>query len=147
MVSLIVTTIDRVAELERLLTTLDAQSYKDFEVLVVDQNPDDRLVAVVQKHQGLTIRHLRSGRGLSRGRNAGLRAAKGDIIAVPDDDCWYPDQLLATVTEWLALHPEFDALFTGARTADHKLMAPKWAPGPGRCTMENVWYCAAGTFA
>src|SRR5271157_329696 len=141
MVSLIVTTIDRVAELERLLTSLDAQSYKDFEVLVVDQNPDDRLVAVVQKHQGLTIRHLRSGRGASRGRNVGIRAAQGDIIAIPDDDCWYPDQLLATVSGWFETHPEFDALFTSMRNPEIKRMLHKWPPGSCRCTKETVWHC------
>src|ERR1035438_5948609 len=147
MVSLIVATFNRVDELERLLTSLDEQTYKDFEVIVVDQKSDDRLVPVLPRHPGLTVRHLRCEVGVSRARNAGLRAAKGDIIAVPDDDCWYPAQLLATVTGWFKMHPEFDALLTGARNADNKLMAPKWAPGPCRCTKENVWYCAAGAFA
>ena len=36
MVSLIVATRTRVAELERLLASLDTQSYKDFEVIVID---------------------------------------------------------------------------------------------------------------
>ncbi len=146
MVSLIVATLNRVEELERLLASLDAQTFEDFEVIVVDQNSHDRLVPVLKRHPALAIRHLRCELGVSRARNAGLRIATGDIIAVPDDDCWYPAQLLATVTEWFNLHPEFDALLTGARNADNKLMAPKWAPGPGRCTKKNIWHCAAGAF-
>jgi len=147
MVSLIVATISRVTELERLLQSLDAQTCKDFEVIVVDQNPDDRLVPTFRRHEGLRIRHLRSGRGLSRARNIGLRAAQGDIIAIPDDDCWYRDQLLAAVTEWFEMHPEFDGLFTSMRTAENRVMAPKWAPGPCRCTKENVWHCAVSITA
>ena len=146
MVSLIVATLNRVDELERLLTSLDDQTFKDFEVIVVDQNLDDRLIAVFRRHEGLRIRHFRSDRGLSRARNVALPAAHGEIIAIPDDDCWYPGQLLATVTKWFETHPEFDALFTGTRNENNKLMAPKWAPGPGRCTKENVWHCTvAGT--
>ena len=121
--------------------SLDAQTFKDFEVIVVDQNPDDRLLPVLRRHEGLRIRHLRSERGLSRARNVALPLVQGDIVAIPDDDCWYPGELLATVTKWFETHPEFDALFTGARSPDNKRMAPKWAPGPCRCTKENVWHC------
>jgi len=142
MVSLIVATVDRTNELERLLASLDAQTFKDLEVIVVDQNCDDRLVPVLRTHEGLRIRRLHSERGLSRARNVALPAAHGDVIALPDDDCWYPDDLLAAVTQWFETHPEFDALSTGARSPDNKLMAPKWAPGPCRCTKENVCHCA-----
>ena len=147
MVSLIVATLNRVKELERLLSSLERQSYKDFEVIVVDQNLDDRLLPILQEHPAVQVRHLRSEPGLSRARNIGLRAAKGDIIALPDDDCWYPDQLLKTVTEWFAMHPEFDSLFTGIRTEDNKQLTPQWAPGPCCCTRENIWYCGASVTA
>jgi|SRR5271157_160999 len=147
MISLIVGTLDRVTELERLLTSLDAQTFKDFEVIVVDQNPDDRLAPVLRRHQGLKVRHMRSGPGLSRARNVGLRAAKGETIAIPDDDCWYPRELLASVAGWFELHPEFDTLFPTMRSADGKPVGPKWHPGPCCCTKENLWDCAASTTA
>lgn len=38
-------------------------------------------------------------RGLSRGRNRGLATIRGEIIAFPDDDCWYGPKLLAQVSE------------------------------------------------
>ena len=47
MISLIVATLNRVTELDRLSATLEEQDYLDFEVLVVDQNLDDRLVPVL----------------------------------------------------------------------------------------------------
>src|SRR5271166_5434820 len=120
MISLIVATMDRVTELERLLTSLDCQSYKEFEVIVVDQNPDDRLLLVLRSHEALTIRHLRCSPGASRARNVGLRIAGGDIIAFPDDDCWYPEGLLASVVAWFQSHQEFSGLLATLRGPDGK---------------------------
>lgn len=141
MISLIVSTLNRVSELDRLLGSLRAQTYEDFEVIVVDQNPDDRLLPVLRKHEGLAIRHLRSGKGLSRARNAGLSLAKGDIIAFPDDDCWYPEQLLAEVTAWFTPHPEFGIFNVVTRSAENQLVGPKWPATARNCTRADVW-CA-----
>jgi glycosyltransferase involved in cell wall biosynthesis len=140
-ISLVVATIDRVEELERLLASLEEQTFKDFEVLIVDQNLDDHLLPVLERHRALTILHLQSVPGLSRARNIGLREAKGQIVAFPDDDCWYPNTLLESVTRWFEDHPEYDGLFTSMRNADNKPMVPKWPPPAGVCTRDNVWDC------
>jgi glycosyltransferase involved in cell wall biosynthesis len=140
MFSLIVATVNRVDELDRLFASLAQQTCQNFEVIVVDQNLDDRLVPVLQKYGRFSIRHLRSEKGLSRARNVALRVARGDIISFPDDDCWYPGDLLATVAQWLEEHPGFDVLFTATRTGEGRLMAPKWAPRSGPCTRKSVPY-------
>ena len=140
-ISLVVATYNRVTELERLLASLDAQTCQDFEVLIVDQNRDDRLLPVLRRHQGLRLRHLRCEPGVSRARNAGLRAASGNILAIPDDDCWYPDGLIASVKEWFASHPDFGAVFAIMRDADGKPMGPRWPTGPCRCTKQNALAC------
>ena len=131
MFSLIVATMNRVSELDRLLTSLGEQSYKDFEVIIVDQNGDDRLSPLVSNHRGMAIRHVRSERGLSRARNAGLQVARGDIIAIPDDDCWYPEGVLAVVQEWFESHPQFDLLLGITHNAEGKPMLPRWPPSVG----------------
>jgi glycosyltransferase involved in cell wall biosynthesis len=147
MISLVVATLNRVTELERLLDSLEAQTYRDFEVLVVDQNPDDRLVSVLGQHARLAIRHLRSQRGLSRARNVGLRVAQGDIIAIPDDDCWYPKDLLATVASWFESHSEYGLLFTALRTAEGALSGPKTPAEARPCTKGDVSTCLAASAA
>ena len=138
-ISLIVPTINRVSELDRLLASLDAQTYRDFEVIIIDQNPDERITPVVRRHGGLAIRHLQSEQGLSRARNAGLRVARGEVIAFPDDDCWYPASLLESVRGWLERNPDFDAVFTTARSADHQPVGPRWPPGPCLVAKTNLW--------
>jgi glycosyltransferase involved in cell wall biosynthesis len=141
-VSLIVATVNRVLELDRLLTSLDGQIYKEFEVIIVDQNQDERLAPLFERHPGLVIKHLRSQRGISRARNVGLGAAKGEIVAIPDDDCWYPQQLLSEVTAWFASHHEFGILNGVMRSAENNLVGPKWPATARNCTRADVWRCA-----
>jgi glycosyltransferase involved in cell wall biosynthesis len=95
-VSLVVSTLGRAAELERLFASLAAQSFRDFEVIIVDQNSDDRLAPVLARARSFPLRHIHTptDRGLSRGRNVGWRIAEGEYVIFPDDDCWYPPDLL-----------------------------------------------------
>ena len=90
--TLVVATYGRCEQVGRLIQTLATQTERDFEVLVVDQNPDDRLVPVLEAaiSTGLVVRHLRLAKpNLSEARNVGIHEAIGDVIGFPDDDCWY----------------------------------------------------------
>ncbi|TGE00815.1 glycosyltransferase family 2 protein [Methylobacterium nonmethylotrophicum] len=115
--SLLVCTKGRSAPLERLFDSLAAQTCRDFEVVLVDQNAPGVLAPVVARYRDrLAIDHVRSAPGLSRARNVGLARCRGDLIAFPDDDCWYPAGLTAEVVRLFSRHPEADAV-TG-RTLD-----------------------------
>ncbi|MFK2251903.1 glycosyltransferase family A protein [Bacteroides fragilis] len=54
------------------------QKYSDFEIILVDQNLDDRLISLVEKYSNsLNIVHYRSIiKGLSANRNIGIKIAK-----------------------------------------------------------------------
>src|SRR5436305_2067180 len=97
--SLIVATVGRTSELYRLFDTLCAQTHQDFDTVIVDQNQDDRIEKLVACYEGrLRLRHVRAEkRGHASANNAGLEHATGDLIAFPDDDCWYPADLLERV--------------------------------------------------
>lgn len=106
-VSLVLATVGRCDDLIRMFDSLAAQSLGDFELIVVDQNPDARLDAPLAHAAalGLSLRHLRLDRpNLSAARNCGIKAAQGEIIAFPDDDCWYEPDVLTEVAA------AFDAL-------------------------------------
>lgn len=65
--SLIVTTKDRTRELADLLQSLDRQRFRSFELIVSDQNADDRLLPVLAPfRQQFPLRHIRSAGGASR---------------------------------------------------------------------------------
>ena len=109
--SLVLSTKDRTEELARFLRSLDAQSERSFELIVSDQNADDRLAPILRPFHGrFPLRQVRSSGGISRGRNAGLPLASGRIIAFPDDDCWYPADLLATVLRLFQANPDWDVV-------------------------------------
>jgi GT2 family glycosyltransferase len=120
---LVVATIGRVEELERLLASLERQTHKDFRVLVVDQNDDDRVVPLL----GEGIVRLRSAPGLSRARNEALRHLSADVVAFPDDDCVYPPDLLERVAARLR---GLDGI-TGRE--------PWWAATAATLTRHNLW--------
>jgi glycosyltransferase involved in cell wall biosynthesis len=58
-VSLVVPTVNRTAELTRLLESLLCQEFKDFEILIVDQTCDDKIVRVLNDYiSQLNIRRI-----------------------------------------------------------------------------------------
>src|SRR5688500_15490805 len=65
---LVVATIGRVSELERLLESLAAQTHRSFRILVVDQNPDARLAPVLERASELEVVLLTAPPGLSHAR-------------------------------------------------------------------------------
>ena len=101
LLSLIVATKGRASPLEALFASLRAQTFTDFEVVVVDQNPDDRVGAPERDGWPFPIvrLHTPGEAGLSRARNSGLSRASGRVVLFPDDDCWYPPTMLAHAME------------------------------------------------
>ncbi|MGH7779999.1 MAG: glycosyltransferase family 2 protein [Candidatus Binataceae bacterium] len=137
--SLILATVGRVKDLERYLESLDQQIYRDFELLVVDQNPDDRLVPMIARFGGrFEIRHLRSERGLSRARNVALPLATGDAIAFPDDDCVYPAGLLAQVAALLEANPNLDGI-SGRCLTERGTPRGRWPESRGLIRKYNIF--------
>jgi len=109
--SLILATVGRTEDVANFLAHIASQSYRSFELIVVDQNQDDRLVAVLEKYAPqFPIQHCKSAIGLSRARNVGLERATGNVIVFPDDDCWYSDDLLGRVARILVANPELDGV-------------------------------------
>jgi hypothetical protein len=126
-VSLIVATVDRVEELTRLVRSIEAQHMHGVELIIVDQNNDDRVKALIDHAASrLCCVHIRSPRGLSRARNAGLAVARGAIVGFPDDDCWYPQGSLQQVKEWFDRHPAYQLLCCALQDETGKEVAARW---------------------
>lgn len=113
LVSLVVASLGRSAELDRLFASLAVQTDGAFEVVLVDQNRDARLHAAVARYRaaGLSIEHLRlQPPNLSAARNLGIRAARGAIVAFPDDDCWFEPDTVAVARAALAANARLDGI-------------------------------------
>lgn len=141
--SLVLATIGRTHEVQPFIESLLRQQTRGVELIVVDQNPDSRLVAILEEYTS-RLRWIRveSEPGLSKARNRGLVRARGEIIAFPDDDCIYPETLLHTVARILDSHPEFDAV-TGRVVGEDGKAYARFDRAPGELSSWNAWRRAA----
>ncbi|MCW1382711.1 glycosyltransferase family 2 protein [Novosphingobium sp. KCTC 2891] len=139
-VSVVVSSLGRTEELARLLDSLERQSFSDFEVILVDQNSDDRLAPISAAPRGFALHRLRmpGRRGVSCGRNAGWRQARGRTVIFPDDDCWYPPEYLETGVRLL---DETGAQLLSGRCSntDGRSINARFAKSAGPITRGNVW--------
>ena len=103
-VSLLLATVSRTTEVESFIRSIARDgSEPEIELVVVDQNPDERLNSIIAAIPPATMSvvHIRAPkRGLSFARNVGLEACSGDIVAFPDDDCWYESSTISEVVDW-----------------------------------------------
>jgi glycosyltransferase involved in cell wall biosynthesis len=108
--SLIMATLGREKEIELFFLGLLNQSYKLFEIIIVDQNINNKIHDIYNKYKNqCNIIYIKSEKkGLSLCRNIGLEYAKGNIIAFPDDDCEYKADTLQKVYLFFANNPEYD---------------------------------------
>jgi glycosyltransferase involved in cell wall biosynthesis len=134
---LVVATLGRVEPLGALLDSLGRQTHRGFRVLLVDQNGDGRIGGVLDGH-GFDIERLTAAPGLSRARNAALPHLRADAVAFPDDDCFYPDDLLERVARRLAAEPTLDGL-TGRAVDASGGSSPSWRRDGATLTRDNLW--------
>ncbi|WP_424357762.1 glycosyltransferase [Methanocella sp. MCL-LM] len=85
-VSVIVCTYNRAKYLDETLQSLLCQSYRDYEIIVVNGPSTDHTEQVLNKYSGLKIVRQPELNGLSFARNLGIVASNGDILAFIDDD-------------------------------------------------------------
>jgi glycosyltransferase involved in cell wall biosynthesis len=104
LISVIICTCGRASALQNLLEALELQSYRKFEILIVDGNqepsPAREAVENYLKRSNLSgkLALIKSEKGLTRQRNVGLEAARGDIICFFDDDVTFQGDFLRNVS-------------------------------------------------
>ena len=81
--------------LEKCFTSLSQQTYKNFEIIFVDNNSHDDSVAYIKKHFPKTKIILnKDNRGFAGGNNDGLKTASGEYILLLNNDTWSPKDFL-----------------------------------------------------
>ena len=126
LLSLVIATWGRADHLYRCLFSIAAEEGRDFEVVVVDQNADDRVEKVIgQFYSCFPLRHIRQAvPGASAARNFGTFHATGDWIGFPDDDCYF---LPGTFNTLRRLIRQNDAdLITGMTVDDQGHSVLRW---------------------
>jgi GT2 family glycosyltransferase len=104
----VVITRDRPPDLENCLNAVLASTFRDFELVVVDQSTRPGSAEVTQRaaaHDTRVRLVLDPGTGASRARNIGIDQTTGDVIAFTDDDCVPAPDWLGTLVQRLREDP------------------------------------------
>ena len=115
-VTVVMATYDRGEYLQRSIDSYLAQTYRDSELLVVDDGSRDDTFSIVSRYidQHRNIRYMRhANRKLSMTRNAGIQAAAGEYIAFLDSDDEYKPDYLERRVDFMDAHPEVDLIEGG----------------------------------
>ena len=93
LVSVIIPTYNRAGTIERAIESVLAQSWKPIEIIVVDSHSTDGTMEILTAYGDRLRLILQQRQGPALAKNAGIHAARGEIIAFLDsDDSWLPDK-------------------------------------------------------
>ena len=87
--SIIVVTKNHSAYLTKCLNSILNQSYKNFEVIIIDHNSSDNTAEIIKKFKSEKIKYFLNteSKGMAAVRNYGIKKSNGDYIFFTDSDC------------------------------------------------------------
>lgn len=115
-VSVIIPVYNRAFLIRRALQSVLNQTYRDFEIIVVNDGSTDNLEDTVKSFKDDRIRYFQhnKNRGAPAARNTGIRAAKGEYIAFQDsDDEWLPEKLEKQIIAFENAKPAVGVVYSG----------------------------------
>jgi glycosyltransferase involved in cell wall biosynthesis len=112
LVSVIIPTYNRANFVVEAIESVLAQTYKNFEIIVVDDGSTDGTEKTLEPYRDRIVYIYQENQGPAAARNAGIRRATGQYIAFLDsDDLWMRDKLELQV-EYLDEHPDYGLIHT-----------------------------------
>jgi glycosyltransferase involved in cell wall biosynthesis len=153
-VTVVAATHNRADRLAALLDALRAQTFRDFDVVIVDDASADETTALLAEAQArgdlaLTVLRHETGRGPAAARNAGWRAASAAVIAFTDDDCRpSPGWLAAGVAAMAATANGTREAIVQGLTEPDPLEADRLGPFTRSLNVRELdhWYATANMF-
>jgi glycosyltransferase involved in cell wall biosynthesis len=116
LISVVLPTNNRAHLLGRAIHSVLAQTYRNLELLVVDDASTDDTAAVVTSISDRRLRYLRhdQNRGAAAARNLGIRESRGNLVAFQDDDDeWMVGKLERQVAALTAASPDVGLCLCG----------------------------------
>lgn len=131
-ISIIICTYNRAKYLSRAIDSVIAQTFKDWELVIVDDGSNDHTFEIVNQYiQNFpNIRYLKhQNKKQCHAKNAGIQACFGKYITFLDSDDAYLPEHLDTRWEYMQQHPEIDLIEGGFATDEEIWVADYYQPG------------------
>ncbi len=112
-VSVIIPTYNYGKYIERAIDSVFAQTYQDYEIIVVDDGSTDNTREIIETRYKKKVRYFyQENKGPGAARNLGLRHMRGDFIVFLDSDDYFLPKNIETKISIFNQHPEIDWLFS-----------------------------------
>ena len=120
-ISVVIPTYNRAGKVSKAIGSVLAQTFRDLEVIVVDDGSSDDTAQILQQTFGDKIRYFpQANQGQSVARNRGLKESRGEWIAFLDsDDLWEKDKLEWQLKALEQCGPQCGACYTDVRLINH----------------------------
>jgi glycosyltransferase involved in cell wall biosynthesis len=131
-VSVILCTYNRAEYLQKCIDSVINQTFKDWELVVVDDGSEDNTFETVDRYvrHNENIRYLKhKNRKLALSKNAGIQASFGQYITFIDSDDQYKPEHLESRWNYLQSHPEIDLIEGGFETDEEVFVADYFQQG------------------
>lgn len=116
LISVIIPVYNVAPYLRRCVDSLLAQTYPNYELILVDDGSTDDSPAICdvykERYGRVRVMH-QSNQGVSTARNHGIEAARGEYISFVDADDWVEPGFLQAFAEEVERHPEVDCVIQG----------------------------------
>ena len=109
LISIVIPTYNHAKYLDKALNSVIEQTYKNWEIIVVDNFSSDNTEEVVLKYKDSKIKYIKVKNDgvIAKSRNTGISNAKGDWIAFLDSDDWWSPRKLETIFPYLNQSNDF----------------------------------------
>jgi glycosyltransferase involved in cell wall biosynthesis len=119
LISVVLPTFNREKYLPRAIKSVLNQTYKNLELIIVDDGSTDNTEEIVKGCSDKRIRYYKQelNKGGSAARNVGIKLAKGELISFQDsDDEWLPEKLERQVKKFSEVGDDVGVIYCGYET-------------------------------
>jgi len=113
LISVVIPALNEGRELKTCLESLARQTFRDFEIIVVDNGSTDDTMEIARRHDCRVLHEPRQ--GVSYARQLGFEHARGEIVASTDADTFVPPDWLALIAESFRERPDQVGVYGGIR--------------------------------
>jgi glycosyltransferase involved in cell wall biosynthesis len=151
-VSIVIPTYNRADFLPKAIQSVLSQTYRDWEIIIVDDGSTDNTEEIVKGYNESRIRYIahKSNLGISAARNTAIKNSKGKYIALLDsDDEWFPEKISYQMNIFQKKDSECGVVCTsGHMIEDDKKIRVKVIPANldnfyEKFLFENIIWCSS----